>query len=131
MQERLDERAPHCVLRAGAWPVAVEERAEGPQKLRSLACGLAEEHSSPHRRRPRALVAAEESFERLAELIRAQRPFVEEGELPALDRFEQLGVAGCCSETGLQLDGELGAERVEPGRFSRRHLSGERRNRPN
>src|SRR5512134_2769373 len=86
LEQRLDEGAPHGVLSAGAGPVPVEESAEGDEKVLALARGLAEEHGGTHRGRPRALVAAEQGLEGLAQLVGAMGARVEERELPAVQR---------------------------------------------
>ena len=54
---------------------------------------------------------------------------MEQRELPALERFEQLRVSGSCGEPALKLNGELGAEGIEARRLPRGHLRGKGRHR--
>ena len=94
-------RRPPPALRA----VAVEKRTKGDQEILAVACGLTQEHGSASQ--PRSLIAPEECFERLAELVRAMGARVEERELPAVERFEQV-VGGACAA------GSVARRRVEP-----------------
>ena len=107
---------------------AVEEGSQGDEQLLALARRLAEEDGGAHRRGPRALVGAEERLEGLTQLVRTVRASVEQGQLPAVERLQQ--VVGRLRETRLQLDDEGRPERVEARRLPGRELRRRRRHGP-
>ena len=84
MQQRLDEGAAH--------DVRIGVAAQAVLQLRAGARSLAEQDRPAHGGGPQAVVAAEERGERLAELLRLERPVLEERELPAVERLAELGI---------------------------------------
>ena len=119
VQKRLDERRPNRVLGRPPGPSPSSSARNAARSSARSPRGLAEEHGRPHRGRPRAFVAAEERLEASRSSSARIGTVVEERELPALERLEQIGVRGRLGQPCLERSGEPGAERVEPRRLAR------------
>src|SRR5439155_16109819 len=88
-----------------------------------------QQHGGSHGSGPGPFVTAEQRLERLAKLVRPQRPVMEKGELPALERLEQIRFPSL-REPHLDSANESRSKGIQPCRLAGRNLSSERRDRP-
>src|SRR5207245_3502325 len=91
--------------------------------------GLAEQRGGAHAGGPGPVAVTERGLERVAELLGAERVVLEERELPAVERVAEPCVVVGEREQRAQLDGDGGAEGVEPRRFAGWRGRGDRQDR--
>src|SRR5439155_17499112 len=110
VHQSLDERAPNDIgFRIACEPVL--QLCTGTRRI-------AEKDRAADRGGPKSGIAAEQRSERLAQLLRLERPVLEERQLPAVERFAELRVVVGEREPGQKIGREAGAEGIEPRRFA-------------
>src|SRR5947208_1798845 len=85
-----------------------------------LPRGRAQQGGAAHRGRPHPVSFAEHSFERMAQLLPAERLRLEERQLPAVEGVAEADVVVGRAEPDAHVARHRGAERVESGRLARR-----------